>query len=119
MKTNKNILAMLLVISGSSLLGGCVTSQPNLYQWENYEPEVYDYLKGSATDPQAQISSLEEGLQRIKSEGRTPPPGYYAQLGMLYAQAGKADLVTGAFQAEKKLYPESSVYMDFLMKKKK
>ena len=44
--------------------------------------------------------------------------GFHAQLGMLYASVGKTGQATQAFEAEKALFPESSPYMDFLMKKK-
>lgn len=100
------------------LLTGCaVNSPPPLYQWTGYEPAVYDYLKGDK-DPQQQIDALEKALQEIRAKGATPPPGFYAQMGMLDASLGKDGQAMEDFEAEKHLFPESSVYMDFLMKKK-
>lgn len=99
------------------LLAGCATPPKQLYQWEGYQPQVYDYLRGQADGPEAQIIKLEEGLQKIHASGKTPPPGYHAHLGLLYAQIGKEDQVAQQFQTEKTLFPESATYMDFLLKK--
>lgn len=101
----------------AALLAGCGTPQPRLYQWEGYQPQVYEYFKGQSTGPEAQISKLEEGLQKIRASGKIPPPGYHAHLGLLYAELGKEDQVVQQFQTEKSLFPESTAYMDFLLKK--
>lgn len=100
----------------SALLVGCSTT-PQLYQWESYQPQVYEYLKGQGGGPEEQITSLERDLQKIRSKGNSPPPGYHAHLGLLYAQIGRGDQVIQEFQTEKTLFPESSMYMDFLLKK--
>jgi hypothetical protein len=99
------------------LLTGCAASSPPLYQWTGYEPAVYDYLKGGK-DPQQQIDALEKALQEIRAKGAMPPPGFHAQLGMLYAGVGKDGPAMEQFGAEKHLFPESATYMDFLMKQK-
>jgi hypothetical protein len=103
---------------GCVLLTGCHTASKTLYQWEGYQPQVYEYFKGQKS-PEEQISALEEGLQKIRAKGNTPPPGYHAHLGMLYASIGKDDQVVQQFQTEKTLFPESAAYMDFLLKKSK
>jgi len=98
------------------LLTGCATQSPPLYQWTGYQPAVYDYLnRGKA--PQEQIDALENALEEIQSKGHTPPPGFHAQLGMLYASTGNAERAMREFGAEKELFPESAPYMDFLTKK--
>lgn len=105
--------------AAATLLTGCVAnSPPPLYQWNGYQPAVYDYLKGDKA-PQAQIDLLEKSLQEIRGQGHTPPPGFHAQLGMLYANVGNDTQAMQEFEAEKELFPESSTYMDFLMKKPK
>jgi hypothetical protein len=97
------------------LLSGCATTTPPLYQWGDYQPAVYDYLKGEK-GPQQQIDALEKSLQEIRANGKTPPPGFHAQLGMLYASVGNDTQAMQEFDAEKHLFPESTAYMDFLMK---
>ena len=103
--------------AAAMLLAGCAApTTPPLYQWNGYQPQVYEYFKGKAS-PQAQNEALEQALQAIRAKGGTPPPGFHAHLGMLYASVGNAQRAGQELQAEKQLFPESSTYMDFLMKK--
>ncbi|WP_321936613.1 MULTISPECIES: DUF4810 domain-containing protein [unclassified Paraburkholderia] len=106
------------VTAATLLLAGCANTTPPLYQWTSYQPAVYDYLKGQKA-PQEQIDVLEKSLQEIRAKGNTPPPGFHAQLGMLYANVGNDTQAMQEFDAEKHLFPESTTYMDFLMKKPK
>ncbi len=104
--------------ASAMLLAGCAASTtPPLYQWSGYQPQVYEYFKGQSS-PQEQIDALEKALQEIRAKGDTPPPGFHAHLGMLYASVGKEQQGEQELQAEKQLFPESKAYMDFLMKKK-
>jgi hypothetical protein len=120
MKHNHTIRGILgPVVATAILLSGCAANRPQpLYQWTGYQPAVYDYLKGEKA-PQQQIEALEKALQEIRGQGHTPPPGFHAQLGMLYASVGNDTQAMQEFEAEKQLFPESSTYMDFLMKKPK
>ncbi|WP_175910546.1 MULTISPECIES: DUF4810 domain-containing protein [Burkholderia] len=99
------------------LLAGCASSTPPLYQWNGYQPQVYEYFKGQKS-PQEQIDALEKALQEIRAKGKMPPPGFHAHLGMLYASVGNEQQAEQELQAEKQSFPESSTFMDFLMKKK-
>ncbi|AOJ32772.1 DUF4810 domain-containing protein [Burkholderia metallica] len=100
------------------LFAGCAApTTPPLYQWNGYQPQVYEYFKGQKS-PQEQIDALEKALQEIRAKGHTPPPGFHAHLGMLYASVGNMQQAGQELQAEKQLFPESAPYMDFLMKKK-
>jgi hypothetical protein len=106
------------VTASAMLLAGCAApTTPPLYQWSGYQPQVYEYFKGQ-TSPQEQIDALEKALQEIRAQGKSPPPGFHAHLGMLYASVGKEQQAEQALQAEKQLFPESTAYMDFLVKKK-
>jgi hypothetical protein len=93
---------------------GCVQQPKTLYQWGSYQPEVYEYFKGESKE--AQVIKLEEDLQKIRASNATPPPGYHAQLGMLYGSLGKDDQMVQQLRTEKALFPESATYMDFLLK---
>ncbi|WP_251031355.1 DUF4810 domain-containing protein [Paraburkholderia strydomiana] len=106
------------VTTAMLLLAGCANTTPPLYQWTGYQPSVYDYLKGER-GPQEQIDALEKARQQISAKGNTPPPGFHAQLGMLYANVGNDTNAMQEFDAEKQLFPEAATYMDFLMKKPK
>ncbi|WP_397451289.1 DUF4810 domain-containing protein [Pseudomonas sp. NA-150] len=105
------------VALGSAFLAGCAQQPKTLYQWEGYEPQVYQYFEGESKE--AQIIALEGDLQKIRSTNRLAPPGYHAQLGLLYLSAGRDDQMVQEFNTEKTLFPESTAYMDFLLKNAK
>jgi hypothetical protein len=94
------------------LLVGCAEQQ-TLYQWEGYQQQVYQYLQGGSKEEQVEV--LEADLQKIKAKDGAVPPGYHAQLGLLYSSLGKEDQMIQQFQTEKALFPESATYMDFLL----
>ncbi|MDH0629847.1 DUF4810 domain-containing protein [Pseudomonas mosselii] len=100
------------LLLGSVLLAGC-NSPKTLYQWESYQPQVYGYLKGDAKEEQ--VTALKRDLEKIKAKNGAVPPGYHAQLGLLYSSLGKDDQMIQQFRTEKALFPESAAYMDFLM----
>lgn len=110
-KKNTALLALL----ACAVLAGCASRPKTLYQWEGYQPQVYQYLKGES--PEQQIAAMEKDLQTISAKGNRAPPGFHAHLGMLYSIAGKPDQVVAQFEDEKKLFPESGAYMDFLLGK--
>ena len=107
----------LLALFAFAALTGCATQPKTLYQWEGYQPQVYEYLKGES--PEQQIAAMEKDLQVIAAKGNRAPPGSHAHLGMLYSIAGKPEQVAAQFEDEKKLFPESAPYMDFLLGKMK
>ncbi|MBJ9974574.1 DUF4810 domain-containing protein [Pseudomonas sp. S75] len=101
-----------LLLAGA-LLAGCNSPKP-LYQWESYQPQVREYFNDQSKEEQA--IALERDLEKIKAKNGAVPPGYHAQLGLLYSSLGKDDQMIQQFQTEKALFPESAAYMDFLMK---
>jgi len=113
-KTNNHSIVGLIFIA-SALLTGCATTK-SLYGWNDYQPEVYKYLQGNSVEEQ--IITLEKNLEQFKARGQLAPPGFHAHLGMLYAQVGKMDLAAQEFNIEKRLFPESAPYMNFLLNKK-
>ena len=108
---------MVLALAAGVALTGCASAPKTIYGWEGYQPQVYQHLKGES--PDQQIAAMELALQNISAKGQTAPPGFHAHLGMLYSIAGKPDQVVAQFEDEKKLFPESAVYMDFLLAKTK
>ncbi|MBT2342066.1 MULTISPECIES: DUF4810 domain-containing protein [Pseudomonas] len=106
-----------LALTVGATVAGCQTAPPTLYQWESYQPQVYEYFKGEPKE--AQVEALERDLQKINASGRKAPPGYHAHLGMLYLSMGKDDQMVQELRTEKALFPESATYMDMLLKNAK
>ena len=108
--------SMAIVLLAGSVLGGCASKQPTLYQWEGYQNNVDAYFRTDKLSPVAQTQLMEEDLQKIRMGGGVVPPGYYAHLGLLYGKQGRLDKFAQQVSAEKKQYPESVAFMDFLLR---
>lgn len=100
----------------SVLMGGCAHKQTTLYDWQGYQSNVDTYFRADKLGPDAQAQLMESDLQKIRAGGKAVPPGYYAHLGLLYGQQGRMDQFADNLQAEKKQYPESETFMDFLLR---
>ncbi|HET8695121.1 MAG TPA: DUF4810 domain-containing protein [Aquabacterium sp.] len=98
---------------------GCANRSRPLYEWGSYQQQVYEHFKSTSTGPEEQLIALQKDLEEIRSDGMSPPPGFYAHMGMLYASIGQDDKAMQAFDNEKSLFPESAKYLDFLMSKAK
>ncbi|WP_321793189.1 DUF4810 domain-containing protein [Caballeronia sp. J97] len=99
-----------------ALLTGCATKTASLYQWDGYQPQVYEYFKGQEGVP-GQIAALEAAREKVYANDKTLPPGFRAHLGILYASVGKGAEARQQLTEEKERFPESSAYMDFLLSK--
>lgn len=110
------LLRLTTVLLVCSAFGGCVTKPTSLYQWQGYQNNVDAYFRTDKLSPDAQTQLMEEDLQKIRASGGVVPPGYYAHLGLLYGQQGKLDQFALQMQAEKKQYPESETFMNFLLR---
>jgi hypothetical protein len=97
-------------------LVGCASKPNTLYQWQGYQKNVDQYLRTENQSLDAQVQSMEEDLQKIRTSGGAVPPGYYAHLGLLYGKQGKAEQFAAQMQTEKKLFPESETFVDFLLR---
>lgn len=113
----KHTTAVLAV--AALLAGGCASKPVPLYYWGDYQKQVYAGLRNEGSSPEEQIAGLEKTVQQARSEGKALPPGFHAQLGMLYLNTGKADQVQQEFETEKTNFPESAGFMDFLLGKLK
>ncbi|MCL2076151.1 MAG: DUF4810 domain-containing protein [Betaproteobacteria bacterium] len=108
------------VLALACILIGCAgtTSERPLYQWESYQAQTLAWLKGDGTSPEAQIAALERDLEKIKATDSAPPPGFYAHLGMLYAETGNDARAIECFTLEKQRFPEAAAFMDRLLNQK-
>jgi len=113
METLRQLRLFFLAFLPAICFSVCTSAPGALYSWGNYENKVYAYLQGES--PAAQISALQDDLLKIEETGKKAPPGYYAHLGMLYAEVGEQGLAISCFMAEKKRFPEAAVFMDYLL----
>lgn len=111
---NKTMVAASL--AAVVLLSGCATKPPTIYQWQGYEKNVDSYFRTNGADLEAQVLAMEADLQKIRAAGGVVPPGYQAHMGLLYGKQGKLDQFAQQLDAEKKQYPESETFVDFLLR---
>lgn len=105
-----------LLILSTILLAGCVSRPQPLYYWGDYQAQVYGHFKGEK-GPEEQIAALEAVREEALAEGKALPPGFQAHLAMLYGQTGRSERLVEQLEAEKKQFPESATFMDFLLRK--
>ncbi|MCK6390071.1 MAG: DUF4810 domain-containing protein [Azonexus sp.] len=100
----------------SSALSGCASRPQPLYHWGSFQAQQYAYFKGQK-GPEEGIQELLKIQEEAKAAGRPVPPGLKAHMGLLYGLTGRTDLLEQNLLAERQQFPESSVYVDFLLKK--
>jgi hypothetical protein len=96
---------------------GCVTPSNLLFEYGHYPDQTYAYLQGKSVETQIEIMKLD--LAAINQTGRRIAPGFHAHLGLLYEQTGNLDQTVEHLLTEKRLFPESATYIDFLLKRLK
>lgn len=97
-------------------LAGCATRPTTLYQWGNYEELIYSSHAAPGDVPtEKQVEILEADYQKARSGHGRMPPGWHAQLGVLYFQLGKPDQARQELLTEKAQFPESGVFVDRLL----
>lgn len=105
---------LLLAVFG--LLAGC--AEPGLYRWGKYEDLLHDaWVSPGTADLGTQAVELQGDIDRAAADGRAVPPGVHAHLGYVYYQQGNLGAAETEFEAEKRLFPESTVFIDGLLKR--
>jgi hypothetical protein len=109
----------LLAASLVALLAGCAhkPSTPPLYMWGGFPKMQYDSLLRAGVTPAEQVGAMEAQAEQARAAGVSLPPGFRAHLGMLKLSAGEAGQARQLWQAEKLAFPESTPYMDQLLKR--
>lgn len=104
-------------LSFATVLVGCAPKAPLLYHWGSFPRQQYDTLLREGASVQEQIRSMEAQAEKARGSGANLPPGFRAHLGMLHLNAGNVDQARQLWQSEKVAFPESSPYMDQLLKR--
>jgi hypothetical protein len=96
---------------------GCAHGPRQMYQWGAFPHQQYDALRGDGQSPADQILALEAQSEKTTAAHAALPPGFRAHLGMLYLDAGDPDKARALWLAEEAAFPESSPYIDQLLKR--
>ena len=113
----RQMKVIVLFLCMSSLLSACMPAK-NKYHWGSYESLILDmYVKPGSADPVTQVAQLTADIQQADSLGKPVPPGIFAHLGFMYAMQNNIEQAEASFHQEKSLYPESSEFLDGMMKR--
>jgi hypothetical protein len=111
------VLSYAVLACSLLLVSGCATSNRGQYYWGSYQELVYKQFQNSdKANPSAQIAVLERDIQIASSRNQALPPGFYAHLAYQHLLIGQKDKAVEYLALEKDHYPESSTYMDFMLK---
>lgn len=108
-------IAIALLTCG--FVAGCAAPRKPLYSWNEYQPQVYQYLKHDGSSaPEDQLLKFEEAQEKIRAAGTAMPPGYRAHMALLYSKVGNNEKSLEQLTAEKENFPEATPFMDRLLK---
>jgi hypothetical protein len=97
---------------------GCAAKGPGpLYLWESFPKQQYAVLLKSGADPTQQIQTLTAQAEKARLTNAALPPGFRAHLGMMELSVGNTVRARELWEAEKAAFPESTPYMDQLLKR--
>jgi hypothetical protein len=99
-------------------LVGCAQAPQPLYHWGSYPEQVYQYLKGDGS-PTEQYTALQQQLRDAQAKHLALPPGFYAHMALLEMNLGQMDQAVAHLETEKSLFPESTAYVDWLLRRAK
>lgn len=110
-------LRALLGVALVAALTGCATAPQPLYHWGDYQRQIYQSLNADDTSPQEQLQQLLQQAEKARAANAALPPGFRAHVGLLMLRLGRDADAAAQFQAEKQAFPESTAYMDFLLRR--
>ncbi|MBZ8141814.1 DUF4810 domain-containing protein [Rubrivivax gelatinosus] len=110
-------IGAVLGLALGAVLAGCATAPQPLYHWGDYQRQIYQSLNADDTSPQEQLQQLEQQAEKARAKGAALPPGYRAHVGLLMLRLGRDADAAAQFAAEKQAFPESTAYMDFLLRR--
>jgi hypothetical protein len=109
-----NILTICITVM---LFSGCASNDTQYY-WGEYENLVYKtHHTPAEVPPSFQIELLQTDIEKAEAAGKPIPPGVYAHLGLMYAANGNKELALVSLTKEKELFPESTRFIDGLIKR--
>jgi hypothetical protein len=96
---------------------GCAQQPKPMYLWEGFAQQQYQTLLREKPDATEHIIAMEAQAEKARATGAALPPGFRAHLGLLKLSTGDAAQARALWLAEKQAFPESSPYIDRLLKR--
>lgn len=106
-----------LIVSAFSV--GCATAPQPIYHWNGFQKQLYDHFKGDVSAPEDQLRLLTMQAEKAQAAHLPLPPGFRAHMAMIYLKLGREQEAKVQLESEKTTFPESTPYMDFLLKRMK
>lgn len=98
-------------------LTSCGSSAKSLYSWHGYDDVAYDYSKSQSPESLEKLTNTyQKMIERQKGTRGIVPPGIYAEYGYLLIKQGKVKDGIALMEQEIALYPESSVFINRIIK---
>lgn len=105
------------LLAFSLLVVSCTTTKP-LYNWSGYDSAVYSYIKAPNEKSIENLTAVyEKMINNSNGSRQVPPPGTYADYGLLMINAGNKDKAIELLKMETDLYPESKQFIDRIIKR--
>lgn len=105
--------ASVLALSAVALLSGCAM-QTTLYDWGNYEQDLFDYYHEPSLKKEV-IADHAEFVMSVQNSGEKPAPGLLAEAGTFYLVEGDIESAIRFYQLEYEVWPESRPMMGTLI----
>lgn len=98
------------------VVSGCAAGRGPIYHWGPYETLVYQmYAEPGKADPAVQVEKLSRDVSQAQAKGERVAPGVHLHLGYMYLLLGNAGSAQREMETEKRLFPESGVFVDRLL----
>ncbi|MCS4534680.1 DUF4810 domain-containing protein [Neisseria montereyensis] len=115
MKMHK--MKYVMMVAAAMVLAGCsMGGNKKLYYWGDNSETVYQHMKSDGEPLGKQIDEMTKYFKKAQSKKQNVAPGAHAHMGLLMIDSGNTDEAIEHFEQEKQLFPESGVFMDFLLK---
>ena len=92
----------------------CSCESTGLYQWGNYETDLYNYYN-KPTSREAVVEQHLAYVARLEQNDQRVPPGIYAEAGTYLLEQGNIARAREFYQKERDTWPESNVFMGVLI----
>jgi hypothetical protein len=103
--------SLLAAFAVAGLVASGCAGKVSTYRWGDYDEVLYAHYK-APQQRQVYVASLKTIILAAQQEGKTVPPGIYAEYGYALYEEGNAPEAIQYFERERDTWPESRVFME-------